>query len=153
MTSTIPSLSRTNPTIPPALPVVFSPSLHHPFPLPFSPFTIISDRRNCQSYLISFPLCPSSVGMLGERTAGHSWRRHSWEQHSNIPSSSLFTLQFSSAALSHHCFYFIAGSFSFSSRKLDFFSHSFVFLLLTSPNSLPASNLKHFWWFYLGKSP
>lgn len=58
----------------PAPPGVFFPSLHHPFPLPGSPHTITSDKRNCQSYLISFPLCPSSV------ICGDAWRTHSWAQ-------------------------------------------------------------------------
>lgn len=112
----------------PALPVGFFPSLHHHFPHPLQPSPHhlrqekLSERFNTLPTLSKFPhpwghLENAQVGTAGGGTAGNSW-----QMHSNIPSSSLFTPEFSPAALPHHSFYFIASSFSFSSRKLEIFS-------------------------------
>lgn len=150
------------PHSPPALPGVLFPSLHHLFPPPLQPSHHHLREEKLSVLFNLLPTVPKSHNLWGRLenaqlgTAGGGTAGNSWEQHSNIPSSSLFTPQSSPAALSNHCFYFIAGSFSFSSRKLEFFFHSFyIFIFLSPQNSLPAFLVRSTFggFFFLGKPP
>lgn len=120
MTSTTPS-GETNPPFD-LLSMSFSPSSSSPC----KPHTVILARsRSCESCFISFPSFASSHPQWGQLEDAHLGT--AGEQHPETFRSSPFIPQSSLAALPCHHFYFTAGSFSFSSRKLEF-THSLIFV-------------------------